>query len=48
MVHSSAAIGLALLPVAWAASDSAAHGRSAGAARRAAEEDLARYFPAQN
>jgi hypothetical protein len=46
MFHHPAAIVLALLPMAWASSDSAAHGRSAGAARRAAEEDLARYFPA--
>jgi hypothetical protein len=46
MFHPPAAIGLALLPVAWAASDSALHGRSASAARRAADEDLARYFPA--
>jgi len=46
MFHPPEAIGLALLPMAWAASDSAAHGRSGSAARRAAEEDLARYFPA--
>jgi hypothetical protein len=29
MFHPPAAIGLALLPMAWAASDPAAHGRSA-------------------
>jgi len=40
-----AAIGLALLPVAWASSDSAAQRRGPGAGRRAPEEDLARYFP---
>lgn len=46
MFHPPAAIGLALLPMAWASSDGAAERRSPGAARRAAEEDLARYFPA--
>jgi hypothetical protein len=46
MSHPPAAIVLALLPMAWAASDAAAHARSTGAARRAAEADLARYFPA--
>lgn len=40
-----AAIGLALLPVAWAASERAQIERG-GSARREREDDLARYFPA--
>jgi hypothetical protein len=46
MFHPPAAISLALLPMAWASSDPAIDRRSPGAARRAAEADLARYFPA--
>jgi hypothetical protein len=46
MFHPPAMIGLALLPMAWASSDRAADRRNADASRRAAEADLARYFPA--
>jgi hypothetical protein len=39
-----AAIGLALLPVAWAA-DERARAEHVGSAPRARDEDLSRYFP---
>ena len=39
-----ASVGLALLPMAWAASDRAREGR--GMPPRARDEDLFRYFPA--
>ena len=39
-----ASVGLALLPMAWAASDRARAGGKA--AERAHDDDLARYFPA--
>jgi hypothetical protein len=53
MFPSQAAIGLALLPMTWAANDAAANDPAAdrprvanGAAQRSQEDDLVRYFPA--
>jgi hypothetical protein len=51
MFHSQAAVGLALLPVAWAASDRAASDRAASDPEatpcdRGSRADFVRHFPA--